>query len=404
MTGERSILILSPWASIFSMSGGGTPSAFRLLQGLLDSGYAVDFAAPREENGETWFPDDDRLRVHRYGSARPPLHGYVGRWLTWLERTVRLTVRGTTLALRKGRPDVVLAFSAATVPAAVCIGALLRRPTVGVLFGTFLHPAVERRRGLIGNFEEAIAFKCPVDRLIVNNDGTRGDEVARALGVPEQRLRFWMNGVDLDACAAAAAAPDREESGITQDRPLVVSASRLVGWKRVDRILRAAPQVLAERPDALFAITGDGPERAALEKLAVELSIEHAVRFLGPLSREQNLRLIASADVFCALYDFSCVGVALLEALGCGVAAVVADTGATRDFVEDGANGLVVAPDDIPATAKAIARLLDDAGLRARLGREARRRAEERFLRPHERATLELQTIAEVVGSGGGAG
>jgi glycosyltransferase involved in cell wall biosynthesis len=75
---------------------------------------------------------------------------------------------------------------------------------------------------------------------------------------------------------------------------------------------------------------------------------------------------------------------------------VVADTGATRDFVEDGVNGLVVRPDDTRGTTAAILRLVNDRDLRVRLGTEARRRAEERFLTPEERASLELQTIAEL--------
>jgi glycosyltransferase involved in cell wall biosynthesis len=147
----------------------------------------------------------------------------------------------------------------------------------------------------------------------------------------------------------------------------------LTAWKRVDRILRAAPEVLAVRPETLFVLSGEGPERLALEGLAEELSIPHAVRFVGGLPRDLNLRLIASADVFCALYDYSCVGVALLEALGCGIA-------------------------ETSETAAAITRLVNDHDLRTRLGTEARRRAEERFLTPQERASLELATIAELTG------
>jgi glycosyltransferase involved in cell wall biosynthesis len=395
---DGSILILSPWPSIFSMGGGGTPRGQDIVETLLAAGYTVDYVAPKADEND-WIPSHDRLRVHRYGPLRVPAKGSAGNLLTWLERTIRLTTRGLSVAISQGRPQVIYAWSALTIPAGVCCGLLLRRPTIGALFGTFLYPYLGSRRGRLGHFEEMIAFKSPVDRLLIVNDGTRGDDVARALGVPDSRVRFWMHGLDLESCAAAREADGRAELGLPTDVPLVVSASRLVEWKRIDRIIRAAPDILAARPDTLFVISGDGEERQWLEELTQKLSIGHAVRFLGGLPRDANLNLIASADVFCALYDYSCVGVALLEALGCGVAVVVADTGATRDFVENEVNGLVVSADDTLATAAAITRLVNSPDSRQRFGDEARRRAEELFLRPEERASLERETIAELIRS-----
>jgi glycosyltransferase involved in cell wall biosynthesis len=393
-----SILILSPWPSIFSMGRGGTPREQDLVEALLAAGYEIDYVAPKTDQA-AWMPTHDRFRVHRFGPLRLPTRGAAGHGISWLERTVRLFGRGLAIAVRNGRPRVIYAMSSLTIPAGVCCGVLLRRPTIGALFGTFLYPHMSTWRARLGHFEEIAAFKSPVDRLLILNDGTRGDEVARALGVPDSRVRFWMHGLDLENCDAARQAHGRTELGLPLSVPLVVSASRLTGWKRVDRVLRAAPGILAARPETLFAISGDGPERRALEALARQLSIEHAVRFLGGLPRDLNLRLIASADVFCALYDYSCVGVALLEALGCAVAVVVADTGATRDFVEDGVNGLVVVPDDTSATVDAITRLVNERNLRRRLGDEARRRAEERFLTPEQRASLELETIDALAAS-----
>jgi len=396
--GHGSLLILSPWPSLYSMGRGGTPVGADLVEALLAAGYTLDFVAP-ENRVWNWMPDHERLRVHRFRDPSSLVPGYLGQWVTLLLRTVRLTLKSLQVARVHGRPGLVYAFSSHAIPATVCCGMLFRRPTIGALFGTFLYPYLGRRLELLRRLDEVLAFKSPLDRLVILNDGTCGDEVARALRVPQERIRFWMHGLDLDACSAAMDASARSELGISE-RPLVVSTSRLVGWKHVERILHAAPTVLMERPDAEFVFSGDGPEREALEDLARKLSIDHAVRFLGALDRDVNLRLIASADVFCALYDFSCVGVALLEALGCGVPAVVADTGATRDFVEDGINGFIVPPDDPSATAAAIGRLLADSELRARLGGQARRRAEERFLRPEERSALELETIADLTGVG----
>jgi glycosyltransferase involved in cell wall biosynthesis len=399
-----SILMLTPWSSIFDMAGGGTPRIFDLVNTLLGAGYRVDVVAPAAREGEQdWFPVNDRLRVHRYRPPRREKMGRVGTATAWLGQTLRLTITGLRVSIREGRPKVVYALSSFGIPAGVLCGSLLRRPTIGALFGTYLRPHLSTRRERLSHFEEVVAFKSPVDRLLIVNDGTQGDEVARLLGVPDERVRFWMHGLDLDACAAARKADARSELGLPLTAPLVVSASRLTAWKRVDRILRAAPEVLAVRPETLFVLSGEGPERLALQGLVEELSITHAVRFVGGLPRDLNLRLIASADVFCALYDYSCVGVALLEALGCGIAAVVADTGATRDFVESGVNGLVVQPDDTSETAAAIARLVTDHDLRTRLGTEARQRAEERFLTPEQRASLELATIAELTASHDGS-
>lgn len=395
-----SILILSPWPSIFSMAGGGTPRGLDLVRTMLDSGYSIDYVAPRGD-GAPWIPSHERLRVHRFGPLRLRAGGFFGHVVSWVERTLRLTGRGLLVALRHGRPEVVYAWSSLAVPAGFVCGRLLRRPAIGALFGTFLYPHLGSLRGRLNHFEEVVAFKSPVDRLLILNDGTRGNDVAHALGVPDARVRFWMHGLDLDACAEAMEADGRAELGLPANAPLVVWASRHVPWKRVDRLLRAAPAVSATYPDTVFAVSGSGPDRAALVALARELGVERSVRFVGGLPRDLNLRLIASADVFCALYDYSCVGVALLEALGCAVPVVVADTGATRDFVEDGANGFVVGADDTPATADAIGRLLDNAELRRRLGNQARRRAEERFLTAAQRAELELETIAELAQRGG---
>ena len=117
---------------------------------------------------------------------------------------------------------------------------------------------------------------------------------------------------------------------------------------------------------------------------------------MGALTREVNLRLIAQADVFCSFYDFSNVGYALLEALAAGVPVVATNTGATATIVTEGVNGLLVEPRDTTAAAAAVARLLTDAAESTRLARNARERAREQFLRPHERARLELELLREL--------
>jgi len=69
---------------------------------------------------------------------------------------------------------------------------------------------------------------------------------------------------------------------------------------------------------------------------------------------------------------------ALLEAMACGLAVVGTNVPGIRELIQDGVNGLLCEP-DVKAISEAIARLLNDAELRARLGRAARRFVEERY-------------------------
>jgi glycosyltransferase involved in cell wall biosynthesis len=292
---------------------------------------------------------------------------------------------------------VVYGLSALAIPAAVLTSLALRRPSIGVLYGTFFYPALGDPLHMLRQFEELIAFKLPVDRLVILNDGTRGDEVARRLRVPTSRVRFWMHGVDVDECSEARTrASIRDHLGLPSDAKLVVSASRLAPWKRVDDVVRAVSQVVTAHPETILVISGSGPEEPMLRSLAARFLPADNVAFVGVLPRDVNLRLIAQADVFCSFYDFSNVGFALLEALAAGVPVVVTNTGATATIVTDGENGVIVEPRDTDAATEAISRLLDDAGERERLARNARERARKEFLRPDERARLEWALLREL--------
>jgi glycosyltransferase involved in cell wall biosynthesis len=395
-TEERGrILAFSPWPHLRSMQGGGgTPSLSNMLEHLTSDGYLVELVLP-----QTQASADDPLpgvRLHRVQGLRPS-RTRIGRVLGFIRYNLRLSFYGYRLGRRDTRPRAVYGLSALTLPAAVLCASLLRRPSIGVLFGTFLYPRLGSRRAMLGHFEEVVAFSLRPTRLVVHNDGTQGDRVAARFHFPKSRLRFWMNGIDMTTCdEAAARTKARSLLGIAADVPLVVSSSRLVGWKRVDRVLEAFALVLAEREDAVLAVSGAGPERMTLERIAQALNLGPSVRFLGPLPRQENLELLAAADVFVALYDLSNVGYGLLEALSCGTAVVVSDSGATSDFVQDGETGLVVPVDDPEAAAGALLRFLNDSDLRTAVGTEARRRAHERFLTREQRRELELELLGEV--------
>ena len=155
-------------------------------------------------------------------------------------------------------------------------------------------------------------------------------------------------------------------------------AARIVPAKGHDTALRALAR-LTDQPWTLL-VAGDhhgdlGPQ---MQALAQELGIAGRVRFLG--LREDVPALMAASDVLLAPSRREALSLTLLEASACGLPIVATRVGGIGEVVEEGASGFLVAPDDPPALAAALAPLLADGALRARCGARARQRFEAGFL------------------------
>jgi glycosyltransferase involved in cell wall biosynthesis len=200
-------------------------------------------------------------------------------------------------------------------------------------------------------------------------------ELVERLGWPEGKVEVVYNAVDVERVAVAAPPGLRERLGGGETRPLVLTPARLDAQKGHPVLLEA----IAEVPEALFLLAGEGPEREALEARAAELGVAERVRFLG--RREDVPQLLAASDVFClpSLYEGS--SLAVLEAMAAGTPVVSSAIGGTEELVEDGCSGLLVAPGDAGALAAALRKVIADADLRRDLAARARERVGEGLTR-----------------------
>ncbi len=126
-----------------------------------------------------------------------------------------------------------------------------------------------------------------------------------------------------------------------------IIACRQVTWKRVDLAIEAC--LKAEAP---LLVVGDGPERARLVKLAADSPL---IKFL-PWTKSNELAIYlqnAKAYLFPSLEPF---GIAAVEALAAGCPVIAYQDGGSRDFIQDGKNGLLFAEQTPTSLAKAITR------------------------------------------------
>jgi rhamnosyl/mannosyltransferase len=160
-------------------------------------------------------------------------------------------------------------------------------------------------------------------------------------------------------------------------RPIVLFVGRLVYYKGVDVLVRAMADL-----DADAVLIGNGPLEGDLRELAVASGAAERISFVPPVDDEELTAYLRAADVLClpSVATSEAFGIVQLEAHACGTPVVCTDLPTGVPWVNrDGETGLVVPVGDVGALASALRRILDDDGLRARMGVRARERVLSEF-------------------------
>jgi glycosyltransferase involved in cell wall biosynthesis len=199
------------------------------------------------------------------------------------------------------------------------------------------------------------------------SDSTRDDLVAR--GVARDRIHVVYPGVD-----AARLTPDWAMPRTAV--PTFLYVGRLKRYKGVETAIRALALARQAGTEMILEIAGQGDDRPRLERLAAELHLGSAVRFLGFVPEEDKRALLRRcwATVFPSPKEGW--GITNVEAAACGTPAVASDSPGLRESVRHEETGLLVPADDPAALAGALQRLARDPATVARLGRGGRAFAE----------------------------
>ena len=196
-----------------------------------------------------------------------------------------------------------------------------------------------------------------------------------ASGVQAARIAVAPDGVDLERRVAPLPRATLASLGIRADAPVVVQVAQLVGHKDPVNFARAMAHVQASVPGAQGFLVGDGPLRGEVEAEISRLGLTDLVKLAG--YRTDADAILAAADVACLASKEEGMGSVLLDALAFGVPVAATTAGGIPEVIVDGESGLLVPPRNPDALGDAIARLLTDPALSARLRGNARLRAAE---------------------------
>ncbi len=176
----------------------------------------------------------------------------------------------------------------------------------------------------------------------------------------------------------------------------IVYLGRLTDCKGPLETIRAFEMARDRGLKGTLHLIGDGPLRARCDALAHRSKWGRDIKLYGALPSEQAMKILADADIFSAHNKRSlrtqqeeAFGVAVIEAMAYGVPVVTGRSGGVTETVQHGVTGLLVKPGDVAEHAESLVALYRSPGLRGRMGRAGRCRAEAKFDTRVERRRLQ---------------
>ena len=240
-----------------------------------------------------------------------------------------------------------------------------------------------RDMGILRKTKHALAYR------VVNRFADRvlavSEEVKKfcidADRIDPRKISVVYNGVDLKHIAAEDAAANpyatADWAGASHIITCVANVRRVKG---IDVLVRTARRVCRELPGAVFLVAGSLYEREyseEVQKMIRNMGLEKNVKLLGFVN--DPVPLLKMSKAFCLLSRSEGFCNALLEAMACGVPAVVTRVGGNPEAIREGENGFMVAVEDDAAAAERLLELLLNPKRAARIGESGRTSIQTRF-------------------------
>lgn len=184
-------------------------------------------------------------------------------------------------------------------------------------------------------------------------------------GIPANRIKVIDNGIDVEAFARSQSlAEPRTTTG-----KVIGVVARLDLQKGFEYLLAAVRELCNSYHDLTVVVSGDGPDRTAIEQLIEKHGLHKNVLLAGQQSDMPSV--YAAMDIFVLPSLNEGLPMTVLEAMAAAKPVVATRVGAIPNVIRDGDTGLLVNPKDVAGLRDAITRLLTDPDLGRRMGAQA---------------------------------
>lgn len=194
-------------------------------------------------------------------------------------------------------------------------------------------------------------------------------------GISPTKISVIYNGID---CPDPTTTITKNIPDDQLSKPLtIISVGRLVPEKGHITLIEALANMKMNPKQIRLILLGDGELRTELVERSIQLGIDGLVNILG--TRRDIQQQLSNADIFILPSDWEGISMALLEGMAAGLPVVATAVGGTPEVVVENATGILIPPRDPMALAQALSKLINDPGLRMRMGTAGRIRAYHKF-------------------------
>lgn len=347
--------------------GGIQDSIEALAKALGQRGHAVDFYVPRYGHREfgrvNAFPVElglgPNIRIHRLHSLPFPTSTKQSRavfpmLVSWLHLPVA------------ARPDVIHTQSFFGVGLnALLVGRRLGIPIAGTnhtairAFGSYLPFGMNAATAYVLWYYNRCDFVTAPSQSVFNELGR---------GRLRRPLEIVSNPIATEIFRPVSQTVKRKlKTALRLHGPTIVYAGRLGSEKNINPILHALALLKQRIPSAELVIAGHGSQERHLRALVQRIGLETNVRFVGTLPKSSLAELFQASDVFVTMSTSETQGMALLQAMACGIPVIGANARALPEYIAND-RGFLVEASDAASLADRLADLFGHSDLQSRLG------------------------------------
>jgi len=294
--------------------------------------------------------------------------------------------------LRDFRPEVVHTHSAkAGMLGRAAAWSLGVPAVVHTVHGAPFHPYQNAAaRAFFRGCERWAARRC--HRLVSVADAMTDLMVAAGVA-PREKCTTIYSGMEVEPFLQADKHRERvrQELGYGPQHTVVCKVARMFRLKGHEDVVRAAAQIIRQRPDVRFLLVGDGILRRRIERQIAAAGLNDHFQLTGLVPPERIPQLLAASDMVVHASLREGLARVLPQALIARRPVVSYDVDGAREVVLPTRTGYLLAPRDVDAMAAALVELASRPSLRERLGQEGRRRFTDQFR--HQRMTAALRGL-----------